>query len=160
MVEETTSPDPFLPRSISLWLILPRAVRLAFVARTLVLGALGLILLQVGWSFLDVCLPDSMPLTSNLYETFTLPRPVDAFGVQLWEASRQAPWSLTEPARVLIEPLIALFQWGRGWRGMIHALLAAVWAIAVWGIIGGAISRLALVEVCRMRRLAAWAAVQ
>ena len=99
-------------------------------------------------------------MTSNLFETFTLPRPVDAFGVQLWEASTQAPWTLTEPARVLVEPLIALFQWGRGWRGMIHALLAALWAIAVWGIIGGAISRLALVEVCRMRRLGAWAAVR
>jgi hypothetical protein len=160
MVEETTSPEPFLSRSNSHWLILPRGVRLAFGARKLVLAALGLILLQAGWSLLDVFLPDSKPATSNLFETFTLPRPEDPFGAQLWEASREAPWRLTEPARALTEPLITLFEWGRGWRAIIHALLAALWAIAVWGIIGGAISRLALVEVCRMRRTGAWGAVR
>ena len=64
MVEETTSPGAFLSRSSSHWLILPRGVRLAFGARKLVLAALGLILLQAGWSLLDVFLPDSKPATS------------------------------------------------------------------------------------------------
>ena len=61
---------------------------------------------------------------------------------------------------VLADPLIALFEWGRGAKGMIHALLAVIWAIAVWGIVGGAISRLTLFEVCRMRRLGAAGAVR
>ena len=68
MVEETTNTEAFSPRGGSPWLLLPRAVRLAFDARKLVLAALGLILLQAGWSFLDVFLPDSRPVTSNLFE--------------------------------------------------------------------------------------------
>jgi hypothetical protein len=160
MVEEATSTEAFSFRSISPWFTLPRAVRLAFDARKLVLAAMGLIALQAGWSFLDVFLPDTKPVTSNLFDTFALPRPEYPFSVQLWEAWRVAPWSLTEPARVLAEPLFALFEWAKGWRWMTHALLAALWAIAVWGIVGGAISRLTLVEVCRMRRLGASGAVR
>ena len=156
MVEETTNPEAFSPRAGSPWLLLPRAVRLAFDARKLVLAALGLILLQAGWSFLDVFLPDSKPVTSNLFETFALPRPEDPFREQLWEAWRLAPWSSHGTGvGARSNRLIALFEWGRGGRGMIHALLAVIWTIAVWGIVGGAISRLALVEVCRMRRLGA-----
>ncbi len=160
MVEDTTNSEAFSPGGGSPWLLLPRAVRLAFDARKLVLAAMGLILAQAGWSLLDVVLPVAKPVTSNLFETFALPRPEDPFREQVWGAWRLAPWSLMEPAWVLAEPLIALFEWGRGVRGMIHALLAVIWTIAVWGIVGGAISRLTLFEVCRMRRLGAAAAVR
>ena len=68
-----------------------------------------------------------------------------------WEFVRSAGWRLTEPARILATPLISLFALSKGSGWYLHAMLAVLWVVAVGGLVGGAIARMALVQVSRMQ---------
>jgi hypothetical protein len=130
---------------------LAAAIRLAFDLRKLVIAALGIALLQLGWSLLDVLFSGSASVT---------PRFGSAAGDAPFEADTNLPWQtvallhqrLTEPARALATPLFALVDHRGGWKQMAHALLGLGWLIAVWGICGGAIARIAIVQVARLRQ--------
>jgi hypothetical protein len=163
MVTEPANPEVFTTqRAGPSWLRLLRAVRLAFDLRKLVLAALGLILLQAGWYVLDRLFPGSPTLTSGLLDS--APGPKAVTGVSLdrtaWEPVRSAGWRLTEPARMFATPLISLFGLGKGAGWSLHALLAVLWVVAVWGLVGGAIARTALVEISRMQGLGTLGAVR
>lgn len=70
--------------------------------------------------------------------------PEEQFRDWLWSRPR----GLVEPAVALMRPFFALFATGPGsggW-GFPQAFLASIWAAVVWGLIGGAISRVAAVE--------------
>ena len=60
--------------------------------------------------------------------------------------------SISEPIRDLTSPLSALIEPGGGWGRMLHALLCVLWAIVIWGICGGAISRIAIVQIARIQQ--------
>jgi hypothetical protein len=127
------------------WLRLVQALRLSFGLGKIALAVVGVILLQLIWSGLDAGF-------------------IEAGGAGLSAASRpDPPWEaasswaspldvrgavghLSEPVSVLITPLLRFVHahpFGR--RGM-HAALGCLAAIAVWGLIGGAIARIALVQ--------------
>ena len=59
---------------------------------------------------------------------------------------------LSEPVRLLTTPLFALLDPRSGWATMLHALLGVVWLIVVWGVCGGAIARIAVVQEAQMRQ--------
>ncbi len=150
MATEPSGHQSLSPHPVRLpWHLFPHAVRSAFDYRKLLLAALGLIFLRAGWGLLDRSFPDSRAVTASLLETdpgetggwFT------AAGVPVWEALRMAAWRVIEPARALAVPLLSLFRPGMGTVWLVHALLALFWALAVWGLAGGAICRLAAVEV-------------
>ncbi|APW59451.1 hypothetical protein [Paludisphaera borealis] len=129
------------------WLKIARAVPLAFDVRKIVLGTIALILIQAGWSALDVLLPATATVTPDILDfngRFSEPAPP---GIASGPVFRSALWRITEPARVLIGPMIDLFAIDRGiaWTG--HALLGVLWAVVVTGIVGGAVSRSAVSEV-------------
>jgi hypothetical protein len=133
------------------WQRLPRAAALALDLRKLVIAALGLLLLQGGWSLLRLLIPGSADQTPDLL----WPTAASSWGVippdQPGPAAvlRWAGWELTEPWRVLTNPLLHLAgKEHRGWS-TIHALLAILWAVAVWGLVGGAIARSALIDLTR-----------
>jgi hypothetical protein len=135
------------------WLRLVRAARSAFEIRKVVLAAVGLILLQAGWGMLDRLFPGSSAVAPELH---ALPVSAGAGapeGMDLtsWNSVRSAGWRLTEPARVFATPLISLFAVGKGPGWFLHAVLAVLWALAVGGIVGGAIARMTVVEVSRMQ---------
>ena len=67
-----------------------------------------------------------------------------------WEFLHWAGWRMTEPARVLASPLISLFALSKGPGWYAHAALAVLWVLLVGGIVGGAIARIALLQVARM----------
>ena len=67
-----------------------------------------------------------------------------------WESIRSAGWRLTEPARVFATPLISLFALSKGVGWYVHAVLAVLWVLIVGGIVGGAIARIALLQISRM----------
>jgi hypothetical protein len=67
---------------------------------------------------------------------------------------------LSEPVRLLIKPLQALFDPRNGWRTMLCACLALVWMIVVWTICGGAIARIAVVQIATTRQTGIGAALQ
>ncbi len=59
---------------------------------------------------------------------------------------------LSEPIRLLTSPLRVLFDPASDWGAMLHALLGLVWLIVVWGVCGGAIARLAVIQEAQMRQ--------
>jgi hypothetical protein len=135
------------------WLRLFRAVGLSFDPKKLFLGALGLVLLHAGWYGLDRAFPDA-----GLWVTKAV-RPIPP-------ARSEGGWrlpvgdDLAEPIVAVIGPFLDVFSPGRDWLVFLHALLAAIWAVAVWGIFGGAIARAAVVQAATGERMGVRAALQ
>lgn len=118
------------------------AVRAAFDVQKLILAAVGILGLQLGWSLLDLAFPGSADVTP---------------GLQLTAAAVDFTWTvenpiarLSEPARILTTPLFSLLDPRSGWLTMLHALLAIGWLFVVWGFCGGAIARAAAVQEARL----------
>jgi len=135
------------------WLRLLRAARAAFDISKVVLAAVGLIFLQAGWGALDRLFPESAAVAPALHAlpgsaTAGTPATLD---LTSWEFVRSAGWRLTEPARILATPLISLFALSRSFGWYAHAALAVLWVLVVGGIVGGAIARIALLQVSRMQ---------
>jgi hypothetical protein len=132
------------------WIRLFRGPAIALDARKLLLAALGLVLLWTGWAGLDRVF--AYPLETA---TWLLPEELaDLSGtpVSLGKAA--------EPFFVLISPFVSVFRTGQGLPAFPHALLASVWAVMVWGILGGAIGRMAAVELATGERVGMFSALR
>jgi len=154
MVTEATGTEIVTnPRVAPGWPRMLRAARAAFDISKVVLAAVGLILLQTGWGALDRLFPESSAVAPALH---ALPggaragAPASVYPTS-WESVRSAGWRLTEPARILATPLISLFALSKGSGWYVHAALAVLWVVAVGGIVGGAIARIALLQVSQMQ---------
>ena len=128
------------------------AVRVAFDLRKLVIAALGLALLQLGWSMLDRLFPASPNVTPDTLLRAG-PGGVNLSGEAWASASlRLCHERVSQPFRDLLFPLLALFDPRGDWAAMLHALLAISWLLVIWGICGGAICRIAVVQIARMQQ--------
>src|SRR5207248_2343767 len=65
-----------------------------------------------------------------------------------WLGNDQAP-VLLEPLFKFLRPIIYLLDPAAGFWNRIYLLLVIVWSLAVWGFFGGAITRMAAVQVAR-----------
>ncbi len=128
------------------------AIRSAFDLRKLVIAALGLALLQLGWAALDGLFPASAPITPATRVSVAQIR-IDP-GDPSWASIglRRAHERLSEPFWNLVSPLLALFDPQSGWAAMLHALLAMIWLFLIWAICGCAICRITVVRVARMQQ--------
>ena len=126
-----------------------RAVGMATDSRKLILACVGLLALQAGWWALDRAFgasgirPELLPIGSAIN---LLP---DVSTSDLGGAARL----LLEPFRVVVSPFAGLFIRGLGVSGWFQSALMAVWAVVVWGIAGGAIARIAVVQAAVDRRI-------
>ena len=152
MIEATNISDRTSPYQRIGVIRLIAAIRMAFDPRKLAIAALGLILLQAGWSVMDVALPASATVT---------PVPLERLGIHVtpvagWTGLGDQFSALTvrllEPIQLLTTPLRALLDSSSGWATMLHALLGLVWLFVIWGICGGAIARLALIQQAQLRQ--------
>lgn len=119
-----------------------KAVGIATDPRKLILAALGLLALVLGWSGLNRAFggPADPPAGIRPGSTIhALPAPVV-------EALTEAGWRITEPIRALVGPFAALFSGETGPTGWSRSALMALWSVAVWGVFGGAIARIAVVQ--------------
>ncbi len=159
MTGESCNLDRRFLRRVFPGLRLVGAIRLAFDLRKLIIAALGLALLQLGWLILDGLFPASAAVTPNV-STTGLPIDLD-FRAETWTLAtfRQAHEQLSEPFRNLVGPLLALFDPRSHWPARLHAVLAMSWLFAVWGICGGAICRIAVVRIARMEQAGVGAAI-
>jgi hypothetical protein len=153
--------EPIAPREIPYlrlfpWIRIFRGVGTSLDAKKLILAALGLGLSIAGWGLLDRLFPGdglTLPITADRpgWPFDGLRGPEDPGTIA--SVVRGAAATVAEPARTLIAPFGALFAIGAGARALGHAALAAVWGALVWGIIGGAIARIALVQVAKGERI-------
>jgi hypothetical protein len=124
--------------------------------KKLYLAALGLLLLDVGWGLIDGLVPpgrNSVPLAARHLDDLE-PDSVPVLGYV-----EEALWRLSEPPRVVLGPFVDVFSRGIDGRDWIRAALAGVWAAFVWGTIGGALARIATLEVARGEKLGLRAAL-
>ncbi len=146
MTADPVGPDPFDDRLVRWlpWVRLFRGVSLSFDGRKLVLAALGLMLLNLGGWGLDAIfeLSDASP-----------PRPIPRL---VSEQPDVSTWSglLATSARLVSEPMLATAQpfarlldpTARP-AELLRAALGAFGTVLVWGLLGGAITRIALMDL-------------
>ncbi|MGD9637281.1 MAG: hypothetical protein AB7U97_28660, partial [Pirellulales bacterium] len=145
------------------WLVLLRAVRIALMARVLVLGALGLAATTIGWWVIDYLFSSTTdPVvtgadwrrivggwlwdTSPEFSIITSAQSADALFRQVTSRLAEAPVSLW---LYLTRPFINLFHGELTGTGFLYFTLCGVWELFVWGIFGGAISRIAALKFTR-----------
>jgi hypothetical protein len=125
---------------------------MAFDIRKLTIAAAGLLLLQLGWSLMNVAFQDSFEVTPVVLPVAGYVRPGGE--ILSWSVETVARLShrLFEPANVLLTPLSALLDPKGSGLAMLHGLLGVSWLIMVWGYCGGAIARIAAVQEARSRQ--------
>lgn len=134
------------------WTRLLRGPSIALDSRKLILAALGIVLLWLGWNVLDRTFQSTDGLADRIAPA-TLWDPVhDLVPIQ---STRVA-----EPFFLLIAPFASLLRLGQGPVAFVHSGLAAVWTVLVWGILGGAIARIAAVQAATGDRLGMLPAVK
>jgi hypothetical protein len=84
-----------------------------------------------------------------------------------WEKGHFWDWLLTKQLPVLMEPLVKLFspvtfflEPKGGFLVRLYCLLIMLWTLAVWGFFGGAITRIATVQVARQEKIGLTEAVR
>jgi hypothetical protein len=156
-------------RELFPWLMLLRTVRIALMARVLVLGAAGLIATAVGWKLLtDTFAHSSDPKTvavvakwkqnTNLMIWVNAVNPeVEPFWVntsahsaeEIFESAHV--WLVRAPVKIwtyFTRPFVAMFE-AKSPTGFLFLLLCGIWELMVWGLIGGAITRIAALKFTR-----------
>lgn len=143
------------------WLILMRSVRVALMARVIVLGALGLIAMTLGWRAIGWVLPEiSDPVISDWHKATShwLWDNSPEFSIKATAASAAHlfGWAATglpnAPVSLwlyLTRPFMELFHPDLTASGFVQLLLCCLWELLVWGIFGGAISRIAALKFTR-----------
>lgn len=140
------------------WLSLVRAVRLAAAPRLVLLAALGLALMAAGWRGIGWAF-------SNSDEVQTLGWRADD-SAWPWESGQQSyggaltldrfhPLNspIVRSAEWLSHPFVRVFDPMAGATPILYSLLCGLWELAVWSLIGGAITRIAALAMARDERL-------
>jgi hypothetical protein len=148
------------------WLMLLRSVRIALMARVLVLGAAGLIATTIGWLLLvDVFSHSTDPVITGWRQNTSLKIWVNAVPVQgepIWlNASARSAGEVLESAHeylvhapvmiwtYLTRPFVAMFDSTLTPTGFLFLLLCGIWELLMWGLFGGAITRIAALKFTR-----------
>ena len=133
------------------WLILFRCFSRAIGFRVLMLSTIGVTLTLCGWSLLASCFPKTEPPVT--WETAASMVPNQP---QLgWLASPGTAEASLRPAVVpflntwqqLSQPAANAFSLQTTAGGLVYSLLAGLWALAVWAVCGGAVTRTVAVDL-------------
>lgn len=148
------------------WLILLRSIRIALLARVLVLGAVGLIGTWLGWRVITDAFPETTDPIVKSWSTATLAfwqRPADLAPTDAWVNtsphsaveildSAANPTLFRAPLTIwlyLTRPFVELFHPDLTVPGFIFLLICIIWELVVWGLVGGAITRIAALKFTR-----------
>ncbi len=158
------------------WLILARCVRIALMARVLALSTVGLIAMTLGWQLIGwVFSASEDPVVANWQKSAVMSSrgvsntSADLVSPWVWESSKEFSIALearsadaifTSASSALAEaplamwlyltrPFIEMFQHKLTPVGFLQLLLCGVWELLVWGVIGGAITRIAALKFTR-----------
>jgi hypothetical protein len=132
------------------WLILFRCFSRAIGFRVLMLSTIGVVLTLGGWSLLAKFFPQAEPLITWRAATSMVPnKPQLALfspGGMAEASSHPAVVPFVNTWQQLSQPAMNVFA-GTTTKGLVYSLLAGLWALAVWAICGGAVTRTVAVEL-------------
>jgi len=149
------------------WTILLRSVRISLLSRVLVLGALGLLFTTLGWTLITKVFshsPDPViaawsqqagramwndPVSthaSDMWVNSTARSVGDLFESELSLGLLRAPISIW---LYLTRPFIQMFDRELTAMGFLFLVTCIVWELLVWGLFGGAITRVAALKFTR-----------
>lgn len=140
------------------WLILFRCFSRAIGFRVLMLSTIGLALTLVGWSFLDslfhqdprVVWREATSLVPNKPQLGLL-----SPGGAAEAASHPAIVPFVSTWQQLSQPAMNVFSLETTVKGVVYSLLKALWALVVWAVCGGAVTRTVAVDLACGER-ASW----
>jgi len=143
------------------WLILARSVRIALMARVIVLGAVGLIAVTLGWRLIAWMFSASDdPVVDRWYAASNLWIWEDSREFWIAISARSAQEVFYSATRGLLEapvsiwmyftrPFIDMFRADLTPTSFLFLLVCCVWELLVWGLFGGAITRIAALKFTR-----------
>jgi hypothetical protein len=157
------------------WLILVRAARAALFVRMILLATIGVWITQAGWSAIEGAFVgdrDDVPRLARLTDHATYPLATDDDDLELdldvLRISRQpfaevesSAWAgpLVRGWAWAIQPLVGLLD-AVGWRSITALVLAGIWVMAAWAVVGGAMARTAALYLTRDELLGPVAALR
>jgi hypothetical protein len=151
MTDEPTQSREICFTRLFPWLRLFRGVGVSIDPKKLFLAALGLVALNTGWGFLDRAFPNTDPQIPAGLSSFAIASDLARGGLGFDVGL--ALWHLTEPVQCLVRPFLMVFSLTTDGLSLVHAFLVALWAVVVWGIVGGAIARIAMLQVACGERI-------
>ena len=145
MAADPDPPHQGPPRRFFALAPLVRAVAIASDPRKLILALVGLVAMLAGWAAIDRAFGDPERRVVDL----AMAEPSRTLGALGGPADRAAlglAHAMTEPARAVVVPFSNLVRRGIGPREWWRSASRGLWALAVWGVVGGAIARIAVVR--------------
>ncbi|MFK7777269.1 MAG: hypothetical protein QM501_03960, partial [Gimesia sp.] len=167
----TSEPIPY--KTLFPWLHLFRVFRLAVDFQKILLASTAILML-----FLGNYLFNSLPFApaNQAENTLSLQRNLLAPPQSSYMAlnhSLSLGENLSQPLRTAIEgrgllrpmsyftkPVLTLFQAGAGWSTLAYAATQLIWAIIVWSLFGGAITRIAAIQFAQEEHIGFIAALR
>lgn len=149
------------------WLILLRAFRLAIGFRVLLLAALALIAVVAGWRLIGwafsgadsealrawIAVQSVWPWQEGFGAAGELTYTLDSAAARTRDLPIVGSWLDAGPVvrtwMYLSAPFRALFQADLEAAGLAYSLLCCLWAVFVWALFGGAVTRIAAVALTR-----------
>ncbi len=133
------------------WLILFRCFSRAIGFRVLMLSTIGLALTLGGWSLLASLFPHVEPPVTWLTVTSMVPNRPQLGLLSPARAAEGASYPAVVPFvgtwQQLSQPAMNVFSPGTTIEGLVYLLLAGLWALAVWAVCGGAVTRTVAVDL-------------
>ncbi|QDU49676.1 hypothetical protein [Gimesia panareensis] len=144
------------------WLHLFRVFRLAIDFQKILLAIAGLLMLSLGNYLFNKLpfAPEAPPTTriASIQHTIQFPPPssssvphsLSVEGLTGLSASHSgellSPATLLEPMSFFTRPVQTLFETGASWSALAYATTQLLWAVIIWAIFGGAITRIAAIQ--------------
>ncbi len=173
MDEDVVNPGAFRYRQLFPWVHLFRTFGIAIDLRKILLATLGLLAISAGnmlfWELPFAPGEDSTSAGARWpWEESFLPSGsavgiLDQLVVDPWSFLNQISWQwhlVLQPVKEIVEPIVPLFGSSQSWSETAFAWTQLLWMLCVWGLFGGAISRMVAVQFARDDRVGTLAAVR
>lgn len=151
------------------WLLLFRSFRVAIGASVLAVATLGALATPMGWRLLEPIYPSaeaSAPEQAELPAVNITQLPPQYLGKLPWQEIgrepqladplnplREAPAQMARMPNRLVRPWAEILLSRLGMRETVYYALGCLWTLLVWGMCGGVISRIAIVQLGRQERV-------
>jgi hypothetical protein len=161
MPEEKGEAPEFTLRRVLPWTDIFRAFTIALDPSKLLLATAAVVLIWFGWFILSAIFqepnefgqwPADAQRGANPFVVMT-ERPGSIVTQEFWLGSEVNRPVHLEPFQKFLSPLFGLFKTTPGHRQWWYLLLGILWTVGVWGVFGGAITRIAAVQYARSEKI-------